>query len=252
MVKIIRLIMADLLRKDPFFGFKVPSLPPLDGNRNYEIHEDNVSENNSYDRGSYSDYHYFGDSSDSDEDDAYGDEVDAGGAHEGDVHCFLEYPIRQGWASPDSPYAWCESVDLKEATRRAQSWLYFGLLQEFLGSKTMDIKGFLILNKNTTSRSSNLSFTKRSALKPEQELSHFIDTENISYAVRSRSCDLEEHFKAILRRFRNFPFNRFSSRILRRNEYDRIIYFCGIAIGMYRSLRIRQCYLIQSLTPLLY
>jgi hypothetical protein len=44
---------------------------------------------------------------------------------------FSDCPIRQGWATNDDPYAWCNS-SLETVLVRAQSWLYFGLLSKFL------------------------------------------------------------------------------------------------------------------------
>ena len=45
---------------------------------------------------------------------------------------FADFPLRRGWASPDTTTKWYH-CDAELAMSRAQSWLYFGLLQEFLG-----------------------------------------------------------------------------------------------------------------------
>lgn len=47
---------------------------------------------------------------------------------------FFDFPIRRGWASSDGKTKWyhCEA---EVALCRAQSWLYFGLLHEFLGHR---------------------------------------------------------------------------------------------------------------------
>ncbi|KAI8626904.1 hypothetical protein F5Y19DRAFT_194149 [Xylariaceae sp. FL1651] len=49
---------------------------------------------------------------------------------------FATYPIRRGWTTSDDPYGWClSSKDLCDLTARAQSWLYFGLLEAWLWKK---------------------------------------------------------------------------------------------------------------------
>ncbi|KAF3402607.1 hypothetical protein DPV78_004235 [Talaromyces pinophilus] len=45
---------------------------------------------------------------------------------------FLDYPKRSGWESFDGSQKWYHCAT-EEAARRAQLWLYFGLLSEFLG-----------------------------------------------------------------------------------------------------------------------
>jgi len=49
---------------------------------------------------------------------------------------FITYPIRRQWMTPEQPYDWfnsCRTID--ELATRAQSWLYFGLLEAWLGEK---------------------------------------------------------------------------------------------------------------------
>ncbi|KAL8918178.1 MAG: hypothetical protein Q9208_007530 [Pyrenodesmia sp. 3 TL-2023] len=45
---------------------------------------------------------------------------------------FLEYPIRRGWSTPDDKFQWMTTSDLMVA-KRVENWLFFGLLQVFLG-----------------------------------------------------------------------------------------------------------------------
>lgn len=50
-----------------------------------------------------------------------------------DRNGFLTFPTRSGWERDGSE--WFESNDAYIAAQGAQVWLYFGLLQEILGSK---------------------------------------------------------------------------------------------------------------------
>ena len=70
-----------------------------------------------------------------------------GGLEQYDGLGFQDYPVRQGWISSTQP-RWYDCPP-EDAARRAQSWLYFGLLSEFLGPK-FDIRHFL---RERTSRS---------------------------------------------------------------------------------------------------
>ncbi|KAL8747470.1 MAG: hypothetical protein Q9184_007594, partial [Pyrenodesmia sp. 2 TL-2023] len=45
---------------------------------------------------------------------------------------FLEYPVRRGWSTPDDRFQWMTTSDLIIA-KGVQNWLFFGLLQVFLG-----------------------------------------------------------------------------------------------------------------------
>ncbi|KAL8751955.1 MAG: hypothetical protein Q9184_005892, partial [Pyrenodesmia sp. 2 TL-2023] len=45
---------------------------------------------------------------------------------------FLDYPVRRGWTTPEDRFQWMTTSDLIIA-KRVQNWLFFGLLQVFLG-----------------------------------------------------------------------------------------------------------------------
>ena len=46
---------------------------------------------------------------------------------------FCSYPQRQGWASSEEPLAWLACGE-EQLAKRAQTWLYFGTLSEFVGT----------------------------------------------------------------------------------------------------------------------
>ncbi|KAL8707277.1 MAG: hypothetical protein Q9225_007786, partial [Loekoesia sp. 1 TL-2023] len=45
---------------------------------------------------------------------------------------FLEYPFRRGWSTPEDEFQWI-NTSTDDIAKRAQNWLFFGLLQVFLG-----------------------------------------------------------------------------------------------------------------------
>ena len=47
---------------------------------------------------------------------------------------FCDYPIRRGWSSSDDKFQWLDCSPIL-ASIRAQNWLFFGLLREFLGDR---------------------------------------------------------------------------------------------------------------------
>ena len=93
---------------------------------------------------------------------------------------FWEYPQRQGWTVSGSQPWW--TSDGEETARRAQEWMYFGLLQQFLG-EPLDVNS--LVRRNETSGSILLD----SSIIPElltqwlarqrgsqQEAQNYIDT----------------------------------------------------------------------------
>ena len=54
---------------------------------------------------------------------------------------FFEYPVRRGWCQSTNKFGWMDCSQ-EMAARRAQNWLYFGLLREILG-KTYSKDRFL-------------------------------------------------------------------------------------------------------------
>ncbi|KAL8724156.1 MAG: hypothetical protein Q9181_006956, partial [Wetmoreana brouardii] len=57
---------------------------------------------------------------------------------------FHEYPLRRGWSTPENIFQWIDASPNITA-QRAQHWLYFGLLQVFLGRR-FDNQDFVTLS----------------------------------------------------------------------------------------------------------
>ena len=70
---------------------------------------------------------------------------------------FDTYPERRHWSTPGSPYGWIDSCngDITAVAARAQSWLYFGLLETWLGQK---LDRYSLLDRGTATTSSPPTF----------------------------------------------------------------------------------------------
>ncbi len=63
---------------------------------------------------------------------------------------FLDYPIRRGWSSLDDEFQWMTTSGLVVA-ERAQCWLFFGLLQVFLGD-LFEKNDYVVPSRHSQSR----------------------------------------------------------------------------------------------------
>lgn len=92
---------------------------------------------------------------------------------------FCSYPYRQRWASEDEPLAWL-SCEAEELARRAQVWLYFGTLSDFLGEH-IAASSFESSTGNLTTRSlPGLLWGRRHAYLPSSSTKR---------AMKSQSSD---------------------------------------------------------------
>lgn len=62
---------------------------------------------------------------------------------------FEAYPLRRGWSTPEDKFHWIEAP-VSTTAKRAQNWLYFGLLHVFFGRR-FDKQDFVTLSLSTNS-----------------------------------------------------------------------------------------------------
>jgi hypothetical protein len=153
--------------------------------------------------------------------------------------CFHGLPILRGWAQPEDPSAWCICEDTEEIMARAQSWLYFGLLSEFL-REPLDIKEFMLG-----------PFEEQSQTEIVPYMPMTIDTSKVESVVAKRTSTLNNAITP----GDNYD-KWFSSIPSRSDAFDRTVVCCGTAsrhiqafeeVAMRRGSALREPMLVTAL-----